>query len=120
MPALAPLYSLTDVTSLLSAGFTAKPSPDQATYQVMAEMLLGLASPAYTGDDAKRLAYAVALQINYQLERGVSPESVRSSGNAQAGNTTTYRDRAVHSGARQIVEQVTGVRQVRYEPFATL
>jgi hypothetical protein len=120
MAALAPLYALTDVTSLLSSGFTGKSAPDQATYQVLAEMQLGLLPPAYSGDDAKRLAYAVALQINYQLERGVTPESVRSSGNSQAGNTTAYRDRTVHSGARRIVEQVTGVKQVRYEPFATL
>ena len=118
--ALAPIYVLTDVTSLLSAGFTAKSPTDQATYQVLAEMLLGLVPPAYTSDDGKRLAFAVALQINYQLERGVTPESVRSSGNAAAGNTTTYRDRSVHPGARRIVEQITGVQQVRFQPFAAL
>ena len=102
---------------LLSSAFTKLPAATQSAQHLLAERLLGLVAPAYTGDDADDLGLAVVLQINYQLARGLTEASyLRQSANNKAGNTTTYRDRWIDPDAAQIVARVTGRSQVRFEP----
>jgi hypothetical protein len=84
-----------------------------------AEMILELddAENVYTGTDADKLAYAVAHQLLFMLEHGLTPSLVKSS--SQGGPspmTKVYRDRWIDPTAASIVARVTGRRAVRFEP----
>ncbi len=102
------------------AGITADSSftkaEKQTAYNIFAEQCLRLKAPAYTGDVADRLRYAVVRQINVLLNEGIEPLVFRTISNTNPGNTTQYRDRYVDPLAAQIVEDETGVRPVRYVP----
>lgn len=117
--AIAPLYDLTPALGMLSGKWPADDTEGKQTQnRLMAEMLLGLqqsAADPYTGDDAERLAYAVVLQINFQMARGMEPMVTKSVSNTHPGNTTTYRDRIVSPDALAIVTQVTGRAIVGFE-----
>jgi hypothetical protein len=113
----AATVTLAPSNSLLSQEFTKLDADDQAAQQTLAELLLNLTSPAYTGRAGQELAYAVVLQVNFQVRHGVSPSLVRSTGNSRSGDTVTYRDRYIDPAAARIVARVTGVRAVRFEPM---
>lgn len=120
--ALAPLYSVLAHPLLAdpSSKFQKLSSDAERTGQnILAELLLGLVAPAYVGDDADRLSYAVALQVAYQLERGYTPEIVSTQQRGtQQGDATAYRDRFLHSGAAEIVARVTNTAHTTYSPAA--
>src|SRR5690242_2429966 len=109
------LYDITD-HPLLSDAYT-RLATDEAreANQVLAEMLLGLKAPAYAGEAAERLGYAVVIQINFQLQHGIEPAVLKSVSNTHPGNTTSYRDRYVDPMAWKIVEEVTGVVTVGFK-----
>jgi hypothetical protein len=109
-------FALAAANPILSQTFQKLSMAAQTAEQVRAEMLLGLTAPLYTGDDADELRYAIVLQINYQLERGATPNVLKAAADGNRGTTTTYRDRWVDPAAAAIVERVTGVRQVRFAP----
>jgi hypothetical protein len=90
----------------------------QPSYQIQAEMLLGLDSPAETGDEAEQITYAIGLQILFLLEQGVTPEVLKSANQSSPGVATTYRDRWLDPRAAGIVRRVLEVEQVRFEPPA--
>jgi hypothetical protein len=111
-----PLYDITG-HPLLSDKYNKLKDDDEKTAQnYVAELLLNLREPVYTGDDADELGHAIVRQINFQMEQGITPEVLRSVSNAHPGNTTQYRDRWVEPGAWAIVARVTGVQQVRFVP----
>ena len=113
---LTVLYDITD-HPLLSKKYTGLATdPERQAQQIMAEMLLDLRAPAYTGDAALELAYAVVAQINFQLQHGLEPEVVKSVSNTHPGLTTSYRDRYVSPAAWAIVQRVTGVKTVGFTP----
>lgn len=101
---------------LLSERFVRLSAVQQTAEQIRAEMALGLRAPVATGTDAEELAFAVVLQINFQLARGETPEIMRTTTNPKTGVNETYRDRIVDPEAAAIVARVTGVQQVRYTP----
>lgn len=113
--ALAPLYAI-DAHPLLSKKFDALPPEEQEAQHLLAEMLLDLRAPVYTGNPALELSYAVVEQINFQLQRGLEPEVLKSVSNTHPGNTTAYRDRYVSPAAWAIVQRVTGVKTVGFTP----
>ena len=88
----------------------------QTALHLSAELMLDLTAPAYTGDDADMLGFAVVRQINFMLEHGIAPSVLRSAADTSRGLTTTYRDRWIDPDAAAIVARVTGRRQVRFEP----
>lgn len=97
----------------------------------MAEALLGV--PEDVPTNAKvlaRLQLAVGLQVNYQVQMGVDPLYIKSSGSQHAGNSVTYRDSYVDPRAQQIVAMALGlnglaarygakITSVRTQGFAT-
>lgn len=84
----------------------------------MAELLLELYPPAYTGDDASYLATAVAIQVAYQLERGYTPDLTKSQSRTHPGDVTSYRDRYLDSRAHAMVARVTHTATVGFWPYA--
>jgi len=107
-PSGSPLLS--DAAQVLA---TNKPDKFLAEH-LRAEMLLGLTVPVYEDTDAEELAFAVILQINYQVaHRNKVPDMKAVS--SERG-TESFRDRSVDPDAAMIVERVTGRRSVRYEP----
>lgn len=122
MPPLSPLYPETDTLPLLaetSGRYRKLKTDEERTDQiVLAELLLDLKEPALTGRPADELMYAIALQINFQLEQGfLSAQITQNLSTGTGGNTatTTYRDRHLHPGAAAIVRRVTGRQGVRFE-----
>jgi hypothetical protein len=114
VPPLAPLYPGADNLPLLadpqSRYRKLKTDPERQDQIVAAELLLGLEAPAYT--DARKvseLEYAVALQVQFQLDQGtITAQQMKSvSTNAPGTSTTSYRDRYLHPGAAAIVDRVT-------------
>jgi len=105
---------------LLIEGWAKLASDAERTAQhIRAELDLILRAPVYTGDDALELSYAIVLQINFNLKRGLTPavtKSVSSSGTT--GKSEAFRDRYVDPEAAAIVARVTGVRAVRFQPLA--
>lgn len=88
----------------------------QLAHHLAAELALDLRAPAYTGDDAAELSFAVALQILFMLEHGITPSVVKSVSQGSPGATRNYRDRWVDPTAALIVSRVTGVVQTAYAP----
>jgi hypothetical protein len=80
-----------------------------------AELLLGLRAPAYTGQDAIDITYALVTQINFLLEQDIAPDVLKSVSNSHPGIVTQYRDRYRSNRAYELVALVTGVKQVRFE-----
>lgn len=124
MPPLAPLYPGTDDLPILanpdSRYRKLKSDPERVDQVVVAEMLLGLTDPPYTGRKADEIMYGVALQINFQLEQGtITSQVMRSvSTNAPGNSMTTYRDRYLHPGAVDIVNRATGRAVVGFTPMS--
>lgn len=113
--AVNPLYPVAD-HPLLSKSAQLKDSDTLTAENVRAEMMLGLKSPAYTGDDKTKLTYAVVHQVNFQIEQGMSPEIHKSVTNNQPGIMTAYRNRLVSPEAWKIVSAVTGVETIGFRP----
>jgi hypothetical protein len=112
--ALPVLYDITG-HSLLSEKYNKLKTPEEKSdQQVMAELLLGLRAPVYTATEAEQLKYAIARQINFQLERGITPDVMKSLSNSHPGNTTQYRDRYADSGALAIVNRVCKIAVVGF------
>lgn len=116
--ALTPLYDIAN-HPLLGGKYNQLKTPEEkeATH-IMAELLLDLRAPAYTGADGEELAYAVVRQINFAMEHGVTPDVMKSVSQTVPGTTTTYRDRYLDPGAAAIVARVTKVATVRYVPMS--
>lgn len=114
---LTALYDITDNPLLEEKYKKLKDDGVRLSNQILAEMVLGLKAPLYTGSDAEEIVYAIVEQINYQLQKGVEPEVIKSVSNTHPGNTTTYRDRYLSPIAWRIIERVTGVKTVRFAPF---
>lgn len=115
----SPIYDLTDQPLLADPKNkynNLESEPQRVAQQTVAEILLGVEEPALADDDAARMTYAIALQILFQLEQGLTPEIVRSQNLQHPGNATTYRDRYLHPGAARIVQQVLGIEQVAFQP----
>lgn len=111
---MEPLYDITG-HPLLSSKFNALASDDQKNAHIInAQLLLQLRAPAYAGDEADQLGYAIVRQVNFQLEQGITPEFMKSVSKGVPGNVETYRDRYVEPGAWAIVSHVTKVEQVRF------
>lgn len=123
MPPLAPLYPETDTLPMLadvsSRYRKLKTNAERADQLVLAEMLLGLVSPVYTGASADQLRYAIALQVNFQMDQGqITAQQMRSVSTGAPGvSTTTYRDRYLHPGAAAIVIRVTQTAVVGFSPM---
>lgn len=122
MPPLAPLYPETDGLPILSDASSRyrklKTDPERVDQLVLAEMLLGLVTPAYTGAKADQIRYAVALQVNFQLDQGqITAQEMKSVSTGAPGvSTTAYRDRYLHPGAAAIVARVTETAVVGFSP----
>lgn len=113
---LQPLYSV-DGHPMLGEKYNNLVNPDEAVaHVVLAEMLLGLKAPVYTGEPAERLKFAIAIQVNFQLQQGVEPDVLKSVSNTHPGNTTQYRDRMVSPDARALTQYVTGNTPVGFRP----
>jgi hypothetical protein len=111
---MEPLYDITG-HPLLSSKFSALASDDLKNAHILqAQLLLQLREPVYTGDEAEQLGYALVRQVNFQLEKGITPEFMKSVSKGVPGNVETFRDRYVDSGAWAIVSHVTKVEQVRF------
>lgn len=93
-----------------------KTDDERTAQNALAELLLNLRPPAYVDGNADDLAYAVALQVAFQLEQGYTPEIVKSQTRTHPGDTTGYRDRYVHAGAAAIVARVTRTATVGFSP----
>jgi hypothetical protein len=113
--ALAILYPVAG-NPLLGQKFLQLDPLEQDPQVLLAEMLLNHTSPAYAGDAGEQLAYANVLQINFQLEKGLTPEIHKSVSQSHPGNTTTFRDRYVSPEAWAIVQRVTKIRVVGFRP----
>lgn len=114
MPPLAPLYPGAGDLAMLgdpSSRYRKLHSDDARTDQlVAAELLLGLVPPEYTDPrKVSELEYAVALQVQFQLDQGVITSQMMKtqSKNAPGVTTESYRDRYLHPGAAAIVDRVT-------------
>lgn len=106
-------------SALLGERFKKLDPERQAAEHLVAETLLGLTAPVYEGDDADRLRMAIALQLNFQLERGLVPTVKKSGGQSQpAGIAESFRDRSVNPDAMAIVMAVTGVEYPGFQPSA--
>lgn len=115
--ATTPLYDISK-SGLLGERYTAlKTTAAKTEQQLLAEVMLGLKEPAYEDQDAELLAMAVALQINYQLEMGVTQEMTKSVVDRN-NMTTIYRDRFLSVRAMHIVRSVTKIEFVRFVPLA--
>ncbi len=113
---LTALYDI-DAHPLLSGKYAGLKTDDERDAQhLVAEMLLDLRPPAYTGDKAEELGYAVVRQINFQLEHGLTPEIVKSTSTTHPGLTTSYRDRYVSPVAWDIVKRDTGRTTIGMTP----
>lgn len=117
---MLPLYDVLDHPLLAdpSGKFQKLPSEEARVAQTLqAELMLGLVGPAYTETaDVDALGYAIALQVLYQMERGLTPEVTKSQTRQQPGDTTMYRDRYLHSGAAEIVSRVTRTAHTIFRP----
>lgn len=111
MPALAPIYPGVDALPVLSDVTSAyrklKTNGERTDQIVIAELLLGLRPPAYAGRPGSEIEYAVALQVQFQMQQGVTPEIMKSVSQAHPGNTTTYRDRYLSPEAAALVARAT-------------
>lgn len=96
----------------LSSRYRKLPTDEARTDQiVVAELLLGLSPPAYTDErKVSELEYAVALQVQFQLDQGVITSQMMKtqSKNAPGVTTESYRDRYLHPGSAAIVDYTTG------------
>lgn len=122
--ALEPLYPNTDAVPLLSASsnkYRNLGSDDERKAQVvLAELLLGLEEPAYADPDiAARLEFAIALQINFQMDQGVVTSQILQTASISPALTKTegYRDRYLHPGAAAMVDRVTQRATVGFSPM---
>lgn len=114
MAALDPTYPGADVLPILAdpaSRYRKLPTDAARKDQVVAaELLLGLVPPVYA--DARKvseLEYAVALQVQFQLDQGVITAQILETSSKGAPSTVTesYRDRYLHPGAAAIVDRVT-------------
>lgn len=108
---VTPLYvGLIEGHPLLSPKFSGIEDEDYKTaLQVVAERLLGLVAPAYATQPAlDAIGDALALQVNFLVERGIESATVRSISNTTPGQTTQYRDRWVDPVAYEAVRRATG------------
>lgn len=110
--ALVPMYDVTGNARL--SGKAPTDSAKLTELNALAEMLLSLKAPAYTGPQAEQLTEAVVEQINFMVQRGIEPTVVKSVSNTHPGNTTSYRDRFVSPDAYAMVCAVTGRRAVGF------
>jgi hypothetical protein len=103
--------------ALLSGQFAGLPDDDQRNaQQEIAELLLGLSSPFPTDPElVEAVKLAVVLQINYQLQQGTEPETVKSMTQNHPGIMTSYRDRYLSPRAAAIVASLMHVKAVRWE-----
>jgi hypothetical protein len=113
-------YAPPDASELLSEKYANLPSDNaRRLEQIRAEIDLGLRAPKYTGTDAEELAIAVALQINFNLDKPDASRFQKSVANqviGTSGASTTYRDRTVDPEAAAIVLRVTGAAPIRFAP----
>lgn len=122
---LTPLYPDTENVALLADPTSRyrklKTDPERSDQIAIAELLLGLKEPVYTGRKASEIIYAIALQVNFQLDQGtITAQIMRSvSTNAPGNSMTTYRDRYLHPGAADIVNRATGRAVVGFTPMAS-
>jgi hypothetical protein len=111
MPVLAPIYPGVNALPLLADAGSLyrklKTDAERTDQIVVAELLLGLRPPAYAGRAQSEIEYAVALQVQFQMQQGVTPEITKSVSQAHPGNTTTYRDRYLSPEAAAIVARAT-------------
>lgn len=114
MAVLDPLYPGADGLPMLAdpqSRYRKLPSNDARKDQVVvAELLLGLSGPVYA--DARKVSeieYAIALQVNFQLDQGViTAQALKTASKGAPGVTTeSFRDRYLHPGAAAIVDRVT-------------
>lgn len=113
-----PVYNI-DGHPLISQTYEGLGSAEEKKQQnVLAELLLDLRAPAIDAPVGDELKIAVARQVNFQLEQGISPSVIRSQMSSVPGQSTTYRDRYVDPAAWAIVARVLQVRTVRYTPTA--
>lgn len=113
--ALAPLYPGANALPVLSDAASAyrklKTDAERTDQIVIAELLLGLRPPAYViARTVAELEYAVAIQVIFQMQQGVSPEITKSISQAHPGNTTTYRDRYLSPDAAALVARATNTK----------
>lgn len=113
---IAALYPVTGHPLLGEKFAKLKTDEERDAYVILSELLLDLRAPAYTGQDAEELTYANVMQVNFQLEHGLTPEITKSVSQSHPGNTTTYRDRYVSPAAWAIVQRVTKVQNVAFRP----
>lgn len=122
--ALEPLYPGTDALPILSDSSSRyrklKTAEERKDQLVVAELLLGLSAPVYTGQDGGSLMYAIALQVNFQMDQGqITAQQLKSEAvNAPGTSTTSYRDRYLHPGAVSIVNRVTKTAITGFVPMA--
>lgn len=112
---MAVLYDITAVP--IGEKYTKLKTPEEKlAQQIMAEFILNLSAPVYVGPDATNIGYAIARQIDFQMEQGLTSEVQKSIGNAHSGLNTTYRDRYLSPVAWRIIEAVTHVATVGFSP----
>ena len=114
--ALAPLYPVPEDHPALTKTVLAKGEEARLVENVLAERVLGLKGPAYTGADKDSLILAVAIQMNFQVEQGLSPDIHKTVNNTQPGMMTAYRNRQVSPDAWRIVSATTGVQTIGFSP----
>ncbi len=89
---------------------------ERLSYHLLAEQLLDLRAPVYTGTDAEELGFAVVLQINFLLQQGMEPLVKKNIVKGSPSISEGYRDRLINPNAALIVARVTGRQQVRFTP----
>lgn len=89
----------------------------RAAQQEVAEALLGLRGPAYTDEGTLALLQlALVHQINFQLQQGVEPDTVRSESKSHPGMMTVFRDRYVSPRAATLAAEATNAKYPGFRP----
>lgn len=83
-------------------------SPEQqASQQLVAEVVLGLRGTSYTGSDQEEAEAALALQVSLQV--AVDPEAYLASSVTRGSRSITYRNQIpVHPLAKEIADGLGG------------
>lgn len=107
---MASLYPSVAAHPLLTAKALGRGPTVLAAEQELAEGLLGLVAPATTDAfELSRVSTALAVQINFQVEQGVSALVASYQSSAHSRQQMAYRDRVINPQAAQIIATLPGL-----------
>ncbi len=91
------------------------PEEQQAIVQI-AEALLRINQETQDDGEDATMKNAVALQVNFLLDQGMTPQFALQTNQSQPGLSTTFRSRWLDPRAAALVSRVLGIEQVRFTP----